>query len=65
MTFKSFIKCFKLRSMKIRLNTLFVKSAALLTMILTRTSIVKRERRNILDTYALLWLVARVDNIMI
>jgi len=65
MTFKSFTKRFRLWSMKIRLNILLIRSAALLTMILTRTSIVKRERRNILDTYALLWLVARVDNIMI
>ena len=64
MTFKSFTKRFRLWSMKIRLNILLIRSAALLTMILTRTSMAKRERRNMLDACALLWLVARVDGAM-
>jgi hypothetical protein len=63
--FWSFTEYSRLRSIKIRLNKPLAVSAALLTMILTRTSMAKRERRNMLDACALLWLVARVDGAII
>ena len=61
MTFRFFTEYSRLQSVNLRLNQPLAESAALLTITLRRTSMAKRGRTSVLDTYALLWLIARID----
>ena len=64
MTFGSFAEYSRLRSVNLRLNQPLAESAALLTITPRRTSMAKRGRMSVLDAYALLWLVVRMDGAM-